>query len=77
VPIEQRDRIEVSQVIGKLPSGEIGHVMIAPEGTEIVNYAFDVTPANLITGLITERAIVEATESQLASTFPEHSLNQT
>ena len=77
VPIEQRDGIEVSQVIGKLPSGEIGHVMIAPKGTEIVNYAFDVTPANLITGLITERAIVEATESQLASTFPEHSLNQT
>ncbi len=72
VPIEQRDRTEVSQVMGKLPSGEIGHVTIAPEGTEVVNYAFDVTPARLITGLITERAIVEATESKLASTFREY-----
>jgi methylthioribose-1-phosphate isomerase len=77
VPIEQRAGTEVSQVIGKLPSGEIGHVTIAPEGTEIVNYAFDVTPARLITGLITEAAIVEATESKLTSTFPEHSLNLT
>jgi len=69
VPIEQRAGTEVSQVMGKLPSGQIGYVTIAPEGTEVTNYAFDVTPARLITGLITEAAIVEATESQLASTF--------
>ena len=73
VPIEQRDTAEVSQVIGKLSSGDIEHVTITSDGTEIVNYAFDVTPAKLITGLITERAIVKATENDLASTFPEHS----
>jgi methylthioribose-1-phosphate isomerase len=77
VPIEQRDGTEVSQVMGKLPSGEIGHVTIAPEGTEVTNYAFDVTPARLITGLITEAAIIEATESKLASTFRENSLDLT
>ncbi len=76
VPIEQRDETEVSQVMGKLPSGDIGHVAIAPEGTQIVNYAFDVTPARLITGLITERAIVDASEKSLAGKFPEFSLKQ-
>ena len=75
VPIEQRDATEVSQVIGKLANGDIDHVTIIPDGTGVVNYAFDVTPARLITGLITERAIVKATENDLASHFPEHSSN--
>lgn len=69
VPIEQRDGTEISQVMGKLPNGEIGYVTIAPEGTEVANFAFDVTPARLITGLITEAAIVKATAGNLASTF--------
>ena len=69
VPIEQRDEAEVSQVTGKLPNGEIGHVMIAPDGTEVANYAFDVTPARLITGLITETATVDPSAGNLASTF--------
>ena len=73
VPIEQRDATEVSQVIGKLSNGDIDHVTITPDGTGVVNYAFDVTPARLITGLVTERAIVKATENDLASNFPEHS----
>ena len=75
VPIEQRDGTEVSRVVGKLADGQIGSVAIAPDETNIVNYAFDITPAKLITGLITERAIVDANEDSLASVFPEHSLN--
>jgi len=76
VPIEQRDGAEVSKVIGQLDSGEISNVTITPKGTGVVNYAFDVTPARLITGLVTERAIVEASQSDLAATFPEYTLNQ-
>jgi len=75
VPIEQRDATEVSQVTGKLANGNIESVTIVPDGTQVANYAFDVTPARLITGLITERAIVKATENDLASTFPEYSTN--
>jgi methylthioribose-1-phosphate isomerase len=71
VPIEQRDGIEVSQVNGRLANGDIGHVTIAPDGTEAVNYAFDVTPARLVSGLITERAVVEASEAALVAAFPE------
>ena len=71
VPIEQRDGTEVSQVMGRLPNGEIGHVKITPDETEVANYAFDITPARLITGLITERAVVEASEQALVATFPD------
>jgi len=71
VPIEQRDGTEVSQVEGRLANGDIGQVTIAPDGTEAVNYAFDVTPARLISGLITERAVIEASEAALVAAFPE------
>ena len=71
VPIEQRDSAEVSQVIGRLANGDIGQVTITPDGTEIANYAFDVTPARLITGLITERAVVAASEQALVAAFPD------
>ena len=71
VPIEQRDGNEVLQVTGRLPNGDIGSVNIAPDGTEVANYAFDVTPARLITGLITERAIVEACEQAIVAAFPD------
>jgi methylthioribose-1-phosphate isomerase len=72
VPIEQRDSTEVSQITGKLANGNIDQVTIVPAGTSVVNYAFDVTPARLVTGLVTERAIVQATESSLCAAFPEH-----
>ena len=71
VPIEQRDGSEVSQVTGRLANGDIGNVIITPEGTEIANYAFDVTPARLVTGLITERVVVEASEAALVNAFPD------
>ena len=72
VPIEQRDASEVSEVSGKLPNGEIASVCITPVGTAVANYAFDVTPARLVTGLITERAIVAATREEIARIFPDH-----
>jgi methylthioribose-1-phosphate isomerase len=71
VPIEQRDGSEVSQVTGRLANGDIGQVTITPDGTEIANYAFDITPARLVTGLITERAVVEASEAALVAAFPD------
>jgi len=72
IPIEQREDSEVSQVMGRLPDGEIGSVSITPQGTSVVNYAFDVTPAKLVTGLITESGIVEASEESITQAFPGH-----
>jgi methylthioribose-1-phosphate isomerase len=47
-------------------------VRVAPEGTPAANYGFDVTPKNLVTGLITERGVCEANEESILSLFPEH-----
>jgi methylthioribose-1-phosphate isomerase len=73
VPIEQRDEQEVSHIAGRLSNGEIVHVSIVPDGTTAVNYAFDVTPARLVSGLVTERGIVEASANGLELHFPEAS----
>ena len=72
IPIEQRDGAEVARMTGRLDSGEIATVEIVPAGTAVVNYAFDVTPARLMTGLITERGVCEASAAGLLSLFPEH-----
>jgi len=71
IPIEQRDGAELSDVTGRLPSGEVATVRITPEGSPAANYAFDVTPARLVTALITERGVCPATEAGLLSLFPE------
>jgi methylthioribose-1-phosphate isomerase len=71
IPIEQRSGEEVSYVQGKLPDGSAGSVRISPEGTPAANPAFDVTPARLVTGLITERGICPASAEGLAGLFPE------
>ena len=76
IPIEQRDGLEVAEIRGQLPGGEIGSVSITPRGTKVVNYAFDVTPAKLVTGLITENGLIEASEAALKRAFPgQHSAN--
>ncbi len=72
IPIEQRDSAEVSEIKGRLPDGEIGSVAITPQDTAVVNYAFDVTPARLVTGLITESGVVKASEESLSRAFPGH-----
>jgi len=60
VPIETRASEEVLTATGRDGSGQASAVMLAPAGTRVVNYAFDVTPARLVTGLITERGIARS-----------------
>ncbi|MGB5490389.1 MAG: S-methyl-5-thioribose-1-phosphate isomerase [Woeseiaceae bacterium] len=70
IPIEQRDPAEVSHIYG-IYDGKPVHVRTTGNDTPISNYAFDVTPARLVTGLITERGICEASEVGLLGLFPE------
>ena len=69
IPIEQRDGGEVSEIQGKSTSGKVESVTIKPAGTEVANYAFDVTPARYVTGLITERGVIDANEDALTTAF--------
>ena len=71
IPIEERDGKEVTNVWGKLEDGTLADVQICPDGSPAGNPAFDVTPARLVTGLITERGISAATPESLAKMFPE------
>ncbi len=64
IPIEQRDAAEQATMTGRTADGRIETVQVVPDGTAVANYAFDVTPARLISGLITERGIVAATTSR-------------
>jgi methylthioribose-1-phosphate isomerase len=65
IPIEERSEREVTHVTGLAASGETVEVRLTPEGSAAANPAFDVTPARLITGLITERGVVAASEAAL------------
>ena len=60
IPIEQRGAEEVTDMTGRTADGRIETVRIVPEGSPVANYAFDVTPARLVTGLITERGVLQA-----------------
>ena len=60
IPIEQRGGDEVATMTGRTADGRIETVRIAPDGSPVANYAFDVTPARLVTGLITERGVIAA-----------------
>lgn len=71
IPIEQRAAEEVATVTGRTADGRIERVRIVPEGTTAVNYGFDVTPARLVTGLITERGILAPRRDALAAAFAE------
>lgn len=70
IPIEQRDGREVSHVRGKA-GDDCMEVQTVADGTAVSNYAFDVTPARLVTGLITERGVCESSGRGLAGLFPE------
>ena len=71
ISIEQRGEREVKYIEG-LIDGKIKEVLLTPKESRCVNYAFDVTPARLVTGLITERGICEANEQSILAMFPEH-----
>lgn len=70
VPIEQRDGTEVRLIQG-LHEGEIKQVLLTPQESPAANFAFDVTPSRLVTGLITERGICAASEEGVLGLYPE------
>jgi methylthioribose-1-phosphate isomerase len=71
VPIEERDAREVTHVCGRGEDGGISEVSVTPGGVTARNFAFDVTPAGLVSGLITERGICAASEAGLTALYPE------
>ncbi len=73
IPIEERSQDEVKYMIGKsVATGKIDSILICPETTPASNYGFDVTPARLVTKLITERGVCDASEEGLLQLFPEY-----
>jgi len=70
IPIEERDHDEIRYVQG-LCEGRVQTVLVPPESSPAANPAFDVTPARLVTGFITERGVCNATEADIMALFPE------
>jgi methylthioribose-1-phosphate isomerase len=71
IPIEERSAAELARIAGRAGNGEIACVDVLPEGSPAANPAFDVTPARLVTALITERGVCAASEAGLLSLYPE------
>jgi methylthioribose-1-phosphate isomerase len=71
IPIEERSADEVTMMTGRAADGRIETVRIVPDGSAVANYGFDVTPARLVTGLITERGVLAASHAALAGAFPD------
>ncbi len=74
IPIEERDPDEIRYVQG-LVNGKLEDVLVPPAQSRAANHAFDVTPARLVTGFITERGVCKASEQDIMSLFPEKKLN--
>jgi len=73
IPIEARDAREVSHVWGRDAEGQVREVALLPEGSPAANPAFDVTPARLVTALVTERGVCDASREGLFGLYPERS----
>src|SRR5579863_2112591 len=71
IPIEERDPSEVTEISGLTALGKLATVRLTPEASPAANFGFDVTPARLVTGLITERGVCPATGEGLLGLFPE------
>lgn len=71
IPIEERAATEVTRITGRQDDGRLATITLTPAGSSAANPAFDVTPARLISGLITERGVAPATEAGLRRLFPE------
>jgi methylthioribose-1-phosphate isomerase len=69
IPIEERSPLEVTHITGRNSCGAIETVRVVPETSPALNLAFDVTPANLVTGLITERGVCPANRAGLQRLF--------
>ena len=76
IPIEERSPQEVTHLLGQAGEGEPSLVRVVAPGSPAANPAFDVTPARLVTGLITERGIAPASSDGLRRLFPEHAPRQ-
>jgi methylthioribose-1-phosphate isomerase len=74
IPIEQRSGEEVATITGRTADGRVETVTLVPAGSAVANYGFDVTPARLVTGLITERGVIAAERAALATAFPERAV---
>jgi methylthioribose-1-phosphate isomerase len=74
IPIEERGADEIAIISGRAEDGTIGAVRVIADGSAVTNPAFDVTPARLVTGLVTERGRCKASASGLRSLFPEQPL---
>ena len=70
IPIEERDGAEVATITGRTDAGAVVRVSVVPDGSAAANPAFDVTPARLVSGLITERGLSPASEEGLRGLFP-------
>ncbi len=70
IPIEQRSDTEINFINGQTANGDLATVRISPANTKGANYGFDVTPARLISGLITERGICKAAEADILALYP-------
>lgn len=75
IPIERRDPREVSHIAGWRDDGERVEVRLTPTGSPAANFAFDVTPARLVTALVTERGVCPASRDGLLGLFPERRRN--
>jgi methylthioribose-1-phosphate isomerase len=71
IPIEERSPPELTHITGKAASGAIESVRVVPEASPALNLAFDVTPARLVTGLITERGVCPASRAGLLGLYPD------
>ncbi len=71
IPIEERSADEVGRIAGRADDGRLVSVHLTPAGSPCANPAFDVTPARLVTGLITERGVCAAGREALAALYPE------
>jgi methylthioribose-1-phosphate isomerase len=71
IPIEERSGVEVATVTGRDAEGRIAAVTVTPQGSPVANPGFDVTPARLVTGFITERGVCAASREGLGSLYPE------
>jgi methylthioribose-1-phosphate isomerase len=69
IPIEERSPDEVTTIVGRESDGRVTTVHVTPPGSKAANFAFDVTPARLVTGLITERGVCAASAEGLATLF--------
>ena len=72
IPIEERAATEVTHITGADAKSQPTRVRLTPEGSQAANPAFDVTPRDYVSGIITERGVCEASETALLNLYPEH-----